>query len=173
MSRISVTREGLALGGIASVSVAAFYAAFDLLAARGPLYTVNVLGRALFGELRHPTTLALPLPLDWGAIALYSGLHLLIALAIGLVVAALVAHAERRPSRATAVLLVLVGGFVVTVLAVGFLSAPIRPVLPWWSIVVANALAVVVAGSYLLRRHPGLWRRLVPVPVEGLSGQRP
>jgi len=29
-------------------------------------------------------------------------------------------------------------------------------------LVVANALAVLLAGSYVVHRHPGLWRRLIP-----------
>ena len=48
------------------------------------------------------------------------------------------------------------GGGVLTVFAVAYLTEPMRPVLPWWSIVVANALAALLAGSYLLRRRPAL-----------------
>lgn len=73
---------------------------------------------------------------------------------------ALVAWAERYPEHARGVLFVIVGGFVVTILVVGLLSAPLRPVLPWWSIVLANSLAVVLAGLHLIRRHPGIWRLL-------------
>lgn len=36
-----------------------------------------------------------------------------------------------------------------------------RPVLPWWSIVVANGGASLLAGAYLLHAHPGLWGRLL------------
>jgi len=165
MARVSPIREGTVIGLIASGSVAVFYAAFDLLAMRGPFYTVNVLGRALFRELRHPNALMLPLALDWEAIALYSALHLGLAFMIGVTVASFVAHAEHHPGRRIPVLLAIVGGFVVTIAMVGILSAPIRPVLPWWSIVLANTLAVLLAGSYLLYRHPGLWRRVVLRPA--------
>jgi hypothetical protein len=164
MSKRFEVREGFALGLIASASVALFYAAIDLLAARGPFFTVNVLGRALFRDLRHPSVLMLPLPLDVGAIALYSALHLAVSLMIGLIVARLIVQAERRPSQAFGVLLTIVAGFVITIFAVGFLSASIRPVLPWWSIVVANSLSVLVAGSYILFRHPRVWGRLVSSP---------
>lgn len=162
MARVAVIREGLAMGLIASASVALFYAAFDLLAARGGFYTVNMLGKAVFRAVRDKAVIMLPVPLDPGAIALYTALHVAVALLIGLVVAGLIATAERRPALALPALGIIVGGFVVTILAVGHLSEPIRPVLPWWSIVVANALAVLVAAAYLLRRHPGLWRRLLP-----------
>jgi hypothetical protein len=163
MARFPVVREGVAVGLIASASVALFYAVIDMLAARGPFYTVNVLGRALFRELRHPTVLMLPLPLDVAAIAQYSLLHLGLSLAIGLTVAALIAVADRRPRWSFPVLAVIVGGFLVTILAVGYLSAPIRPVLPWWSIVVANFLSVLLATAWLLYRHPRLLGRFFPL----------
>ena len=59
--------------------------------------------------------------------------------------------------------LVIVAGYVITVIAVGVLTMPMRDVLPWWSIVVANAAAAIPAGAYLVARYPGLWRRLALV----------
>ena len=155
-------REGLVVGLTAYASVAAFYAVFDLLAARGSLYTVNLLGMAVFRGVHDPAILQLPVPLDLAAIFWYNALHLVLSLAIGLIVVRLVAQAERHPSQAQVVLFVIVAGFVVTILAVGLLTTSMRPVLPWWSIVVANSLAVFVAGLYVLRKHPGIWHRLVP-----------
>ena len=89
--------------------------------------------------------------------------HLVLSLAIGLIVVRLVAHAERQPSQARLVLGVIVAGFALTILAVGWLTSAMRPVLPWGSMVVANALAVVLAGSYLARTRPGIRHRLVSV----------
>ncbi len=155
-------RHGLAAGLIAYASVAAFYAVFDVLAARGPLYTVDLLGKAVFKGLPDPAILGLPIERDLTAIAAYNGLHLLISLTIGLVVTGLVEVSERRPSQARAVLFTILSGFVVTVVAVGLLTSAMRPVLPWWSIVLANALAVLLAGGYLLRQRPDTWRRLSP-----------
>ena len=156
-----VLQEGVLVGLVAYASVAAFYAAFDVLAARGPLYTVNLLGRAVFTGERDPSVLQFPMPLDWTSIFWYNALHLVLSLAIGLVVVRLVTEAERAPERARAMLFTIVAGFVVTILAVGILTSPMRPLLPWWSIVLANVVAVVVAGSYLRRTHPGIWDRLV------------
>lgn len=160
--RLRVVREGLAVGLIAYAAVALFYAVFDVLAARGLLYTVNLLGRAVFRGLRDPGVLVLPVRLDVAAVALYNLLHLVLSLAIGFTVTGLLARAERRAGEVLPLFLFVVAGFFVTILAVGYLSAPVRPVLPWWSIVLANSLAVVLAGAWLLRRHPGLWRRVVP-----------
>jgi hypothetical protein len=156
-----VMREGLLVGFVAYASVALFYAVFDFLAARGPLFTVNLLGLAVFKGVRDPSILQLPIPVDATAVFWYNALHLVLSLAIGLVVVRLVAQAEARPSQARAMLFTIVGGFVVTILAVGILTEPMRALLPWWSIVVANVVAVWMAGSYLLRAHPGIWRRLV------------
>lgn len=155
-------REGLLLGGLAYVAVAAFYAAFDFLAARGTLYTVDLLGKALFRGLRDPAVLQLPATVDVTAVFLYNGLHLVASMAIGCVVAWLIARAERGARDAWLSLSVIVAGFFVTVIGVGALTASFRPLLPWWSIVVANAVAVVVAGSFLVWRRPEVAGILLP-----------
>jgi hypothetical protein len=156
-------RDGLVVGFIAYLTVAAFYSIFDFLAARGSLYTVNLLGRAVFRGLRDPAVLQYPVQLDTTAIFLYNGVHFVASLAIGLTVMALVAHAERHPPRAGAILGVIIAGFVATIAVVGWLSVPIRPVLPWWSIVLANSLAVLAAAVYVLRRRTEPWNRFIPL----------
>lgn len=155
-------REGLCLGGLAYVAVAAFYAAFDFLAARGTLYTVDLLGKALFRGLRDPAVLQLPARVDVGAVLLYNGLHLVASLAIGCVIAWLIARAERGARDAYLSLSVIVAGFFVTVVGVGALTASFRPLLPWWSIVAANAVAVVVAGGFLVWKRPEVVGILMP-----------
>ena len=163
-------RQGIVVGLIGYASVALFYGIFDFLAARGTLYTVDLLGKAVFRGLRDPGILGVPIRIDPTTIFAYNALHLVISLAIGLIVTGLVEQAERHPSRAPVALLVIVAGFVVTVIAVGLLSAPMRPVLPWWSIVVANVSATVLGGAYLLRKRPRLWEHLfhrTPVSSSG------
>jgi hypothetical protein len=156
----SVVREGLIVGLIGYAAVALFYAAFDFLAARGLFFTVNLLGAAVFSGLRDPSVLATPVAIDATAVVLYTLLHLAVSLAIGLFVAWLVAHLEGPPTQARLAALVIGAGFFVTIFGIGMVSAPIKTLLPWWSVVLANALAVVVAGAYLLGRHPGLIRRV-------------
>ncbi|MDT8437107.1 MAG: hypothetical protein RRA92_10180 [Gemmatimonadota bacterium] len=164
------TRDGLAVGFIGYLAVAVFYGALDFLSSRGPLYTVNVLGRALFRGLRDTGVLQYPVRLDPTAIVLYNFLHFVAALAIGLVVLSIVDRAERHPSEAGRMFALLVGGFAVTVVAVGLLSTPIRPVLPWWSIVVANVFASLTAAVYLVRRRPGVVRRILPFASPASDG---
>lgn len=156
------TRDGLVLGLIAYASVALFYALFDLVAARGSLYTVNLLGLAVFRGVRDAAVLQFPLPVDRTAVFLYNGLHLVLSLAIGWVVVWLVGVAERDRGRAWPIFLLIVAGYFATVVAVGVLSEPIRVVLPWWSIAVANASAVVLGSWWLSRRRPGVIARVVP-----------
>jgi hypothetical protein len=158
-------RDGLVVGLIAYASVALFYSAFDFLAARGVFYTVDLLGKAMFKGLRDPAVLMFSVDRDPTAIFLYNAFHLVMSLGIGLVVTSLVEQAERHPSQALLVAVIIVAGGVLTVFGVGYLTESVRPVLPWWSIVVANALAVLLAGLYLARRHRGLWQRLGSVAL--------
>jgi hypothetical protein len=160
LHRREVLRDGITVGLIGYAAVALFYSAFDFLASRGPLYTVNLLGQALFRGLRDPSVLMFPLSADWPAIFAYNALHLTVALSVGIFVTSIVGLAESNPERRSLVRLTIATGFVVTVMVVATLTTPIRPLLPMWSVVGANALAAILAGAYLLRRKPGLWSRL-------------
>lgn len=158
-------RDGLVVGVIAYAAVALFYSAFDFLAARGTLYTVDLLGRALFRGLRDPSILMFSLDRDPTAIFLYNAFHLVMSLGIGLVVTSLIEHAERHPSQALVVVIMIIAGGVLTVFGVAYLTESMRQVLPWWSIIVANTLAALLAGLYLVRRHPSLWQRFSPLAL--------
>lgn len=160
MSDSRWVRQGVQVGLIAFVAVALFYAAFDVLASRGALYSVNQLGRAVFRGVRDTGGLGLPTPIDVGAVSAYTAVHLALSLLIGLVVLRIVhdfvAGALGRPLFVG----IIVGGGMVTVGVVGALSGPLREVLPWWSIVVANLLAAGAAGVAVLRWRPDLVSRL-------------
>lgn len=162
-----VVRDGLVVGAIGYAAVALFYSVFDVLAARGPVFTVNMLGRALFRGVRDPAILLFPVTIDRGALLAYNALHLVAALAVGLFVTTLVARAEADPARRRWTAAALLAGGIATVFAVGLLSTPIRPLLPWWSIVVANVLAALAAGAWLAHVYPGVWGRLAGAPRGG------
>lgn len=157
----AVEREAVAVGLIAAGAVAAFYAAFDQLAARGPLYTVNLLGLSLFKGVRDPAIRELPIPIDVGGILTYTAVHLALSVVIGFIVTRLIAQAERDPGQSRTMVALIVAGYVLTIAGIGYVTAPMRDLLPWWSIVVANTAAVIVVGAWLARRHPGLARRLL------------
>jgi len=159
---IRTIKEGLIVGSIGYGSVALLYATFDFFATRGSLYTVDLLGKALFMGLRDPAILSLPIELDMTVIFWYNVLHLITSLIIGLVVISLVGLSERKQSLVPLVLFVIIAGFIITIAGIGFLTAHFRILLPWWSIVFANALAVILAGAYIIKRYPNVWKRLNP-----------
>jgi hypothetical protein len=154
-------RDGIVVGLIAYASVALFYSAFDVLAARGTLYTVDLLGKAMFRGLRDPGVLQYPVTPDLMAVFWYNAFHLAASIAIGVIVTSLLAYADRNPKHSSLVVFIIVAGFVVTVIGVGYMTTPLRPLLPWWSIVVANGLATLLGAMYLLRMRPGLSGRLL------------
>jgi hypothetical protein len=155
-------RDGVAMGLIAYVGVAVFYTGFDILAVREPLYTVDLLGKVAFRGVRTGAGEGAPFQPDYAAIFLYNALHLVLSLSLGLAVAWLVERAQRHRQDAWLSLFVLVGGFAGMMAVAGLLTAPVRELLPTWSIVSANLYAVTLAGIYLLWRRPGVWRALLP-----------
>ena len=157
-------REGVVTGLIAYAAVAIFYLAFDLLAARGALFTVNRIGLLMLNGSVDLVVTGQPMPLDIAAIVGYSVVHLVASLLIGVLVCRLVHEAELQPMLAQVALLFIVAGFAATIAGIGLLSTPIRDVLPWWSIMAANALAVLVAGLVLIRRHPEFLSRMTVSP---------
>ena len=153
-------REGVYVGLIGYGAVALFYAIFDLLAGRGAIFTLNLLGKFFFRGVRDPAVLTLPIAPDVGAMVAYNFVHLVAALAVGLFVASLVARVEAKPNVGIPVLVVLALGYVLTVLAVDGMSHTVGALLPLWSIVAVNTLAALGGGIFLWRAHPGLWDRV-------------
>jgi predicted acyltransferase len=92
---------------------------------------------------------------------MYSAVHLALSIIIGFIVTRLIAQAERDPGQARTMLALVVAGYVLTIAGIGYVTAPLRDLLPWWSIVVANTAAVIVTAAWLRRRHPGLAGRMV------------
>lgn len=157
-------REGMVTGLIAFVAVAVFYFVFDVLATRGALFTVNRIGQLMMKGPSGVSVSGLPIPLDPAAIVGYTAVHLAASLSIGVLVCRLVHEAELQPMLAQVALLFIVAGFAATIVIVGLISVPIRNVLPWWSIIVANSLAVLVAGFVMITRHPEFLGRMTLTP---------
>ena len=156
--------EGTVVGLVAFATVAVFYAALDLLGGRAALHTVNALGVAFTrGTVAVPPADA-PVAIAWGGVLTYSLVHLGASLAIGMLVCRLVFEAELRPMQAQVALLFIVAGFAGTIGLVGAWTTGLRAVLPWWSIITANALAVLAAGTVMLRRHPGFLSEMTANP---------
>lgn len=158
-SRGDVVREGIILGIIGYMAVAIFYAFLDLLAGRGATFTLNLMGQVVFRGARDPAILQLPIPSDVGAMVMYNFLHLGVALAVGCFVAWLVSQVEERPELGIPVLGLLLAGYLVTISAIRAITQTVAPLLPFWSIVVANSLVALGGCVYLWWAHPKLRTR--------------
>ena len=154
-------KEGIIIGFIGYASVALLYVFFDIIAARGLLFTVDILGKALFRGLLDPLAMAEPAALDLEAIFWYNIFHLVTALIIGLLVISFVDLTDRKPSQGQFILFTLFLGFVITVVVVSFLTSPISDFLPWWSVIIANSISVVCSSYYLFKKHPGIGPHLL------------
>ncbi len=121
-----------------------------------PLYTPTLLGSVLFlGRTVEQVDAVVPT-----MVFAYTGLHVLLFLLAGLVVAWMVSQFERNPQFGLVLILVfllfeaVLFGFEVTLVPnlVGALGAGV--------VALANLLAAVAMFWYLLAQHPGAVRRL-------------
>jgi hypothetical protein len=168
-----VVREGLIVGVVGYAVVAVFFTVFDLLAGRGAVSTLNLLGKMVFRGIRDPAILQLPIAADPTAMVGYNFLHLFISLAVGLLVAWLVGQVEERPTLGYPVLGVLIAGYFVTIAVVSLFAEDVSQLLPWWTIVTVSTLAFIGGGVVLIRGHAGLLGRVreeAPVEAEMEGG---
>lgn len=151
--RGQVLADGLWIGLIGYVTVALVAGVLDVLRGASFFYTPAVLGGALLGHGGAVTvTPDIVFP--------YNGVHLLVFLAIGMVIAVLVREVELHPVLWYLAFFVLLGMFFFSLALIGAMGAKAGPGVPWVSILVADAVAALAIGVYVRRRHPGLWRAM-------------
>ena len=149
-----IYREGMIAGVVGALAVAVWFLVLDTLSGR-PLWTPTVLGTVLFrggAGLNAPESLAVSAEM----VLMFTWVHGLVFVALGGLVALLLAHVERHPSSGFGVLLLFVifqFGFVV---AATMFAAPVLRLLSPWSILVANLLAAAAMTAYFRRCHPAL-----------------
>lgn len=144
-----IIEDGVLAGTLGALAVAVFFLLLDTVRGQ-PMITPTMLGSALFlGEsVEGVTSVAVPM------VFAYTGIHVLLFLIAGVVVAWMVAQFERNPQFGMVLALIFVlfeavlFGLEVTIVPslVGALGA--------WAVAVANILSAVVMFGYLLRRHP-------------------
>ena len=149
LSESRVLREGVLAGVLGGAIVALWFLVVDTIAGR-PLFTPAALGSALFLGTADPEMVRI----EAASIVGYSLVHFGTFIASGLVAAAILAQAERRPN------LILFGGLLFVVF-IAFLMAALALFaewvvgsLAWWNVALGNLLATVGMGYYLLRAHP-------------------
>jgi hypothetical protein len=160
ISRSRAIGDGFEAGAIGAVVVAAWFLLIDTIAGH-PFYTPSLLGNALTRGVEE----ALRTPeVAVGMVYAYTGIHFVLFILFGIAVASLVIQYERTP----------VIGYLFVVLAVvfelGFLvfilafAEPLLQGIPWWGVLVGNALAMVAMAFYFRARHPAL--RNIRLPVD-------
>jgi len=146
-------QEGLVAGLVGAATIAVWFLILDSLSGR-PLYTPTVLGTALFRR-GGTTPLSEILP-NLEMVLMFTWVHGLVFVAIGGIVARLLALAERQPNVGFGILMLFVFfefGFIVAAM---FFAEPILHALAWPAVLVANILAAAAMGGYFWLRHPNL-----------------
>lgn len=149
---VSLYQEGMIAGLIGAATVALWFLLVDAAAGR-PLYTPTVLGSALFRRGAAPLAEVLP---DLEMVGMFTWVHGLVFLAIGGVVAWLLAYVERHPSAGFGILMLFVFfefGFVAAAMV---FAEPVLHALAWPAVLVANMLAATAMGGYFWVRHRNL-----------------
>jgi hypothetical protein len=151
-TRRRMLTEGLIAGSIGYAAIALFYAMLTLFERGSVLTMVRFLGGWLV-----PRTAVMRVPL--APVLAFNALHLAVLVFVGLAVSWLVYETERHPDAWFLALFAgIVGLFVVEVIFL--VAVPGPSMLPWWSVLAANALAALGMGGYLVRAHRRLLRRL-------------
>src|SRR5262249_50290679 len=147
-------------GLLGAFAIALWFLVLDFARGR-PFFTPAALGSVLFLGARS----AEAVQVTPGTVLGYSIIHLVMFLLVGFGAAVLLNQSEKHPSVLLGIVLLFVTfetGFVgVLFIIANWLVTVLRS----WTIVAANAIAAIVMGGYLLRRHPGL-REALKKPLE-------
>jgi hypothetical protein len=149
-----IYKEGFIAGILGALTVAVWFLVVDMMQGR-PFYTPTVLGTALFGRGVWPATLE-TMPASFEMVAMFTWVHVLAFAVIGVVVARLIATAERNPSLGFGFVLLFVILEACFTVAVMIVAEPVLRALTWPAILAANFLAAAVMASYFWLRHPTL-----------------
>jgi hypothetical protein len=147
-----IYKEGFIAGILGALTVAVWFLVVDSMHGR-PFYTPTVLGTALFGRGVWPATLE-TMPASFEMVAMFTWVHVLAFAVIGVVVARLIAMAERNPSLGFGFVLLVVLLEACFTVAVMIVAEPVLRALTWPAILAANLLAAAVMTGYFWLRHP-------------------
>ena len=148
--------RGVITGLIGAAVVALWFFVVDLVSG-SPFRTPAALGSALLLGAGAPGAIVM----TFGVVVTYTIVHIVVFVAAGVIFVALAEQVERVPAMALVVLLaaILLEGLVVATLAVQ--AEWVLGTLGWWSVTVANVLAVLAMTWQVWRTHPALQRRLL------------
>jgi hypothetical protein len=161
----SSPREGVIAGLLGAGAVALLFFVRDAIQGV-PFLTPSVLGQVImFGVSTPVTDRAL-----FAAVLSYTGLHLVVFIVFGLLLAGFVRVATTQPAfRFALVVLFIFFEFFFVMLAY-MLHESTRALFPLGLVLVANLVAAVVMATYLWRHHPALRRAVRRDPLGTGSG---
>ena len=148
-------REGVIAGLIGATVVAIWFFIVDLIAGH-PLFTPQALGDALMTALPGPSRGEGPLE----HVMLYTVFHYAAFLVLGMIAAAIIYLSDREPSVMAGFLILFVAFEVGFYLFIMLLQRSLLGDIAWYQVGVANILAAVFMGRYLVHAHPELVGRL-------------
>lgn len=148
-------REALISGMLGAVAVALWFLILDIFQGR-PFFTPAALGSAVLYGARSMDSVVI----DVGTVLTYTGIHVAAFGLAGLLVAALMNAAERQPPLLLGIALLFVTFEALFIGLVAIAASWLVDALQWWAIVVANIIAAVAMGAYLLYVHPRLREEL-------------
>jgi hypothetical protein len=148
--------RGVVNGLIGAAVVAIWFLIVDLISG-APFRTPAALASALLMGAAGPGHIVV----TFGLVAAYTVVHVAAFVMAGVVFVALAEQAERAPAMSLLVLLtaILLDGLVLATLGVS--AQWVLGTIGWWSVIVANFLAVLAMGWHVWRTHPMLQRRLL------------
>ncbi len=159
-SRHSVFSEGTDAGLLGGSAVALWFLARDLLAGH-PLRTPSVLGELFIYGNPTPDLINM----DFGAVVLYTAVHYLAFVMLGLFIALLVRQATAQPVARFAILVLFVAFEFCFVVVIRVASGEVGTLFPTWTVMAANLVAVAAMAAYFRWRYPELMRALRAEPL--------
>jgi hypothetical protein len=149
-------REGLIAGMIGAAIVAVWFLIYDAASGR-PLRTPSLLGAAAFQGVKDPGAVGV----SPGLVVQYTVLHGVVFALVGVLIAYLIVSAQSQPGQLLTLLIFLLCFEVFFLAVVVWLASPVLGELAWWTILVANALAVVGMLIYFFVGHRALGQALL------------
>jgi hypothetical protein len=155
-SRGQLLTHGLIAGVIGYGVVVLALAVANLMAGAWIFATPAALGSALLFGGSAPDPTVPPV----AAIIAFNGVHLLASLLVGFAVSWLAYEAEQHHGLWYIVMMVLIAGFIYTLVLVGVVGAEVAEVVSWGQAVTATVLWAFAMGGYLWFAHRGLGKEL-------------
>lgn len=141
--------DGLLAGLLAAAAVATWYFILDLVQGQ-PFFTPAALWSALVLGIDHADDVRI----TFGSVLGYTVIHFGVWSLIGVVVASILGAARTRPSILLGFVLLAVASVALFIGMISILAFWLVDVLRWWTIGIANILAVGAMVFFIAWRHP-------------------